>query len=158
MKPMICNEKTKPGTYDHGLKHGWNTAIYKFNEFLPTEEELIACNSNNNIDGAIVQPLLNRPYIDDTVEIHDRIHKLCKKYPGKFWGLASINPHFRHEDYKKEAERCVKGLGFVALKINPQGHAIHPATEDGLFVFECAKKLNVPVIDEETFKMMIEES
>lgn len=115
-------------------------------DWVTTEEELINCYIEYGIDGAIVQPLLNRPYIKDTIEIHNRIYNLCQKFPGKFWGMACINPHFRHEDYKIEAERCIKELGFVALKLNPQGHATHPATEDGFFVFECAKNLNVPVM------------
>lgn len=111
-----------------------------------TEKELIDGYNDNGIDGAIIQPLINRPYIEDTVEIHDRIYKLCKNNPGKFWGMACINPHFRHDDYEREAKRCMKELGFVGIKLNPQGYATHPASEDGLFVFECARKFNVPVM------------
>ena len=111
-----------------------------------TEESLIKCYEKCGISGAIVQPLLNRPYMEDTVQIHNRIWQFCIKNPGRFWGIASINPHFRHAEYKKEAERCIKDLGFVGLKLNPQGHATHPATEDGIFVFECANKLGVPVM------------
>ena len=115
-------------------------------DWTTTEQELLDCYNDHGIDGAVVQPLLNRPYIEDTVKIHDRIYKFCQDNPGRFWGLVCINPHFRHEDYKKEAERCIEELGFVGLKINPQGHGVHPASEDGFFVFECAKNLNVPVM------------
>jgi predicted TIM-barrel fold metal-dependent hydrolase len=33
--------------------------------------------------------------------------------------MASINPHFFPADYDAEAERCVKKLGFVGIKITP---------------------------------------
>jgi hypothetical protein len=110
------------------------------------EKELVDCCNSNDIDVAIVQPMINRPYIEDTIKIHDRIHRFCKTYSGRFWGMASINPHFKLDDYEKEAIRCIKDLGFVALKINPQGHAVHPSSKDGINVFECARKLHVPVM------------
>jgi uncharacterized protein len=111
-----------------------------------TEEGLLYYYNKYNIHGAIVQPFINRPYIQDTMEVHNRIHKFCKDNPGRFWGMASINPHFTPEDYEKEAERCVKDLGFVAIKITPIAHAVHPSSKDGLHVFEVARKLNVPVM------------
>ena len=115
-------------------------------DWTTNENDLIESYDKNGIDGAVIQPLINRPYVDDTVESHNRIYKFCLNNPGRFWGMACINPHFRHEDYKKEAERCVKDLNFVGLKLNPQGHAVHPASKDGFFVFECARNLGVPVM------------
>ena len=115
-------------------------------DWLTTEEELISGYEKYGVDGAIVQPSIGRPYIEDTAETHNQIYRLCQNYPGRFWGMANINPHFRHEEYQKEAERCINELGFVGIKLNPQAHGVHPATEDGLFVFECAKRLCVPVM------------
>ncbi len=111
-----------------------------------TEQDILDYFKDNGIDAGIVQPFLNRPYIEDTIEIHNRIYRFCSKKPAMLWGMACINPHFRHEDYKKEVQRCIKELGFVGIKLNPQGHATHPASEDGMFVFECAKNLKVPVM------------
>lgn len=118
---------------------------YVFDEEA-NEEDLLKAYEKYGIDRAIIQPFICRPYIEDTIEIHDRIHDLCKKYPNKFWGMASINPHFRPEEYEKEAKRCIEELGFVAIKITPIAHAVHPATKDGMHVFEVARKLNVPVM------------
>ena len=42
-------------------------------DWTTTEQELLDCYNDHGIDGAVVQPLLNRPYIEDTVKIHDRI-------------------------------------------------------------------------------------
>ncbi|HBE77959.1 MAG TPA: hypothetical protein DDW65_09305 [Firmicutes bacterium] len=110
------------------------------------EQELLEYYRQFGIAGAIVQPFINRPYLEDTREIHDRIHAFCKKAGRYFWGMASINPHFRPADYEKEAERCVRKLGYVALKITPIAHAAHPANEDCRFVYEVAGKLKVPVM------------
>lgn len=118
---------------------------YVFDEEA-TEEGLLYYYNQYKIDGAIVQPFINRPYISDTIEIHNRIHEFSKKYPGRFWGMASINPHFLPEDYEKEARRCVEDLGFVGIKITPIAHAVHPSSKDGLHVFEVARMLKVPVM------------
>jgi len=118
---------------------------YVFDE-ESTEQELIRYYDKYQVDGAIVQPFISRPYIRDTEEIHNRIFKFCNRYPGRFWGMASINPHFSPEDYEKEANRCVKELGFVGIKITPIAHAVHPASNDGMHVFEVAKALGVPVM------------
>lgn len=111
-----------------------------------TEEELLLYYDKCGVDGAIVQPGVTRPYIEDAMEAHNRIHRLCKQYPGRFWGMFTINPHLRAEEYEKEAERCVKELGFVGVKINPLAQAVHPSKKDGLHVFEVARKLNIPVM------------
>jgi uncharacterized protein len=59
------------------------------------EAELIRCFNLHGIDGGIVQPYICRPYIEDTRAIHDRIQRLTQSREKRFWGMASINPHFR---------------------------------------------------------------
>lgn len=112
-----------------------------------TEEQLIEAYKEFKVDGAIVQPYLPRIYIDAHREIHDRIYRLTRESKEiKFWGMASINPHFTPEDYYEEAKRCVKDLGFVALKITPIGHATHPSSKDARFVWEVCRELKVPIM------------
>lgn len=111
-----------------------------------TEEEMLEWHERCRISGAVIQPFVPRPYMEDTKAIHDRIAALCRTYPGRYFGMASINPHVRPEAYEKEAARCVNELGFVAIKLTPIAHAAHPATKDGLHVFEVAQALNVPVM------------
>ncbi|MDY5579264.1 amidohydrolase family protein [Porcincola intestinalis] len=120
---------------------------YVFDE-VNTEDELTKYYDEFNIDGGIIQPFLPRPYIEDHQEIHNRIAAYCKKMRPrkKFWGMASINPHFRPEDYDKEAERCIKELGFVAIKITTIGHACHPSSKDAYHVYEVCEALKVPLM------------
>ncbi len=118
---------------------------YVFDEEA-TEEGLLYYYEKFDIDGAVIQPFINRPYISDTVRSHDRIYEFCKSSSKHFWGMASINPHFSPEDYEIEAKRCVNELGFVGLKITPIAHAVHPSSKDGLHVFEIAGELKVPVM------------
>lgn len=118
---------------------------YVFDE-ESNEEDLQYYYKKYKIYGAIIQPFISRPYVKDTVDIHDRIYKFCKSSPGRFWGMASINPHFTPEDYEKEAKWCVEELGFVGIKITPIAHAVHPSSKVGIHVFEMARYLNVPVM------------
>ena len=111
-----------------------------------TEDDLITGMDTYGVDISVVQPSVPRPYIEDHREYHDRIHRLCKAYPGRFYGMASINPHFRAADYDTELKRCLFELGFVGAKLTPIGHAAHPATVDSMHVYEMCGKLDIPVM------------
>ncbi|MCL2461976.1 MAG: amidohydrolase family protein [Defluviitaleaceae bacterium] len=111
-----------------------------------TEEELLRWHEKCGVDGAVVQPFVSRPYMEDTQAAHDRIQAMCAAHPGRIFGMASINPHFRTDDYEREAERCVNTLRFVGIKITPIAHAANPASKDGRHVFEVARSLGVPVM------------
>ena len=111
-----------------------------------TEEELLDWHARCQVDGAVIQPFIPRPYLEDTRAIHDRIALFCSQHPGRYFGMASINPHFRPAEYEAEAARCVGELGFVAIKLTPIAHAAHPASADGRHVFEVATALGVAVM------------
>jgi predicted TIM-barrel fold metal-dependent hydrolase len=110
------------------------------------ERTLIDAYDAFGVDKAIIQPYICRPYPEDTRLAHDRIFALCNAYPGRFYGMASINPHFYRNDFDKEAIRCVREYGFLGLKITTIGHAVNPSSSDGMHVFEVAKDLDVPVM------------
>lgn len=110
-----------------------------------SEEDLLKGYEDTPVTGAIVQPSLPRFSLQANREIHDRIARLCASGSMKFWGLASIYPHFTKEEYREEAYRCIKELGFVGLKITPVGHAVDPESEDGMFAFSVANELQVPI-------------
>lgn len=116
-----------------------------FDESL-SEQELIDAYDLHQIDGGIVQPYLPRIYMSAHQKIHDRIFQLSKSKEKRFWGMASINPHFTPEDYDQEAQRCIRELGFVAIKITPIGHAAHPSSKDALHVWEVCRSLGVPLM------------
>ena len=108
-----------------------------------SEEEVIKTMDQYQIDTAIVQPFPGAP---NPQEIHDRIANMAKQYPGRIFGIASVNPHIAKEDYVKEITRCVKELGFVGVKLHTIGHAVLPIGEDGGLIFETASKLQVPIM------------
>jgi uncharacterized protein len=111
-----------------------------------SETELLRFYSRYGIDGAIVQPYIGRPYLEDTRMIHDRIFAFSKTAEKRIWGMASINPHFRPADYDAEAARCIRELKFVGLKMTPIAHACHPSSKDAFHVFEVCRSLNVPLM------------
>ena len=112
-----------------------------------TEKELETAYLKYDVSGAIVQPYLPRIYIEEHKKIHDRIYNLTKsKGPVKYWGMASINPHFTKTDYLFEAERCIKELDFVGLKITPIGHATHPSSKDAMVVWEICRDFDIPLM------------
>lgn len=111
-----------------------------------TERDLLKGYEDTQVEGAIVQPSLPRFSLKANQEIHDRIAELCKCKTMKFWGMASIYPHFTREEYRKEAYRCIKELGFVGMKITPIGHAVNSESEDGMFAFSVADELKVPMM------------
>lgn len=98
------------------------------------------------IDYAIIQPSIPRPYILDTQIIHNEIFELCKKHKGRFYGMASIHPHFEPKDYDAELTRCIHSLGFVGVKISPIAHSAHPALSSCMHIYEICAHLNIPVM------------
>ncbi len=108
-----------------------------------TEEEMLRRQDECGVDATIVQPY---PGAKDHIKRHNEIAALCAKHPGRFFGLASLSPHIGRDRYQKEAERCIKELKFVGLKLHTIGHAVNPLTEDGDLVFETADKLGVPAM------------
>jgi predicted TIM-barrel fold metal-dependent hydrolase len=70
-----------------------------------TEEEMIRRMDECGVDATIVQPY---PGAKDYVKRHDEIAALCAKYPGRFFGFASLSPHTGRDKYQREVERCVK--------------------------------------------------
>jgi predicted TIM-barrel fold metal-dependent hydrolase len=108
-----------------------------------TEEQIISSMERNGVDISIVQPFPGSP---DPVKTHDDIARLAEKYPGKIFGLANINPHQDEKFVYKELVRCVKELGFVAIKCHTIGHALMPPAKDADILFETAKELEVPVM------------
>ncbi len=119
---------------------------YIFDGEVQSEEQIINTFEEFGIQGGIVQPFLPRFYIEDNRKIHDRIKAFIDAYPGRFFGMASIYPHFSKEDYVTEATRCVKELGFVALKLTPIGHACDPGSRDAYTIYKTAQELGVPVM------------
>ena len=108
-----------------------------------SEQDLLGSMDQHGVDVNLVQPY---PGADPPSAVHDRIARLAKDHPGRFFGIASVNPHQDRDAYFNEVSRCVRDLGFVGVKLHTIGHALNPAGADGTTVFETASQLGIPVM------------
>ena len=109
-----------------------------------TEKALLESMDRAGIEAAIVQPFPFPPV--PAREVHDAIAELAGRYPGRIFGMASLTPHLPAEEYRREAERCVRELGFVGLKLHPLGHLAPILSRAADIVFETAALLEVPLM------------
>jgi predicted TIM-barrel fold metal-dependent hydrolase len=107
-----------------------------------TEELLLATMAENGIDVTVVMPAAG----SDPVSTHNAIADLAARHPGRVVGMASMTPLIGREAYEREAERCIRELGFKAIKLHPQAHAVSPVLPVSDVVFESAARLDVPVM------------
>jgi predicted TIM-barrel fold metal-dependent hydrolase len=107
-----------------------------------TEELLLGTMEANGIDAGVVMPAAGA----DPGPTHDAIADLCARHPGRLFGMVSMTPLIGRAAYEQEAERCIAELGFKAIKLHPQAHAVSPVFEVSDVVFETATRLGVPVM------------
>ena len=109
-----------------------------------TEAQLLGTHEKWGVDVSIVLPL---PHAAPSPEaLHERIHHLCEDHSGKFFGVVELSPMLEDEPYWKEAERCFKQFGFVAVKLHTYLQPVHPQWKFADKVFEVAKHFQVPVM------------
>jgi len=107
-----------------------------------TEELLLHTMEANDIDVSMVMPAAgSNPH-----STHDAIADLCVRQPGRIFGMVSMTPLIGRAAYEREAERCIRELGFKAIKLHPLAHAVSPVFEVSDVVFEMAESLGVPVM------------
>lgn len=105
-------------------------------------EALIRTMDEGEVHGALLQPF---PGCENPEKTHDKIAEIAKEHRNRFYGVASINPHFGAR-CEKELERCIRELGFVAVKMHTIGHAVLPTSKDAIRLCEIADELKVPVM------------
>lgn len=109
-----------------------------------SEEALLATLAQHHIATAMVMPQPHQGL--DVRAIHDRIARFMAARPGMIYGMVNLSPRLDEGAYRAEAERCVRGFGFRAIKLDPSVSALpinHPRCE---IVFATARELGVPVI------------
>jgi predicted TIM-barrel fold metal-dependent hydrolase len=114
-----------------------------FSGVLTTEHDLLEAMTGHGVDVALVMP---QPTLDDIRAVHDHIAGAVERHRGRLFGMASINPWWAEADYRAEAHRCIRELGFVALKLHPLGHNIASNHPEAGKAFRTAAELGVPVI------------
>ncbi|ANY66301.1 hypothetical protein BBD42_07335 [Paenibacillus sp. BIHB 4019] len=115
----------------------------KFSGVTTTETELLESMERNGVAASLVMP---QPTLANIQDIHAQIADLASRHPGKFYGIASLDPWMEEEPYVLQLEQCVKEWGFVAAKLHPMGHNISPLSDRCTKIYETAKRLNIPVI------------
>ena len=77
---------------------------------------------------------------------NERVAELQDKYPGRFVGLAGIDPTNTVHDAVKETDRCIRSLGLKGIFLEP-GRALGTGPDDArLFpIYEKCLELGVPV-------------
>lgn len=108
-----------------------------------SDSELLSAMDANGVSAAIVRPFPGAP---NPAEVHDRISSLASNHDGRFFGVASVNPHINYDVYRREIERCVHQLGFVGVELHTAGHAINPLGQDARRVFDIARELGIAVV------------
>lgn len=109
-----------------------------------TEEQLLKNMEDNHIDGMVVLPLAEPT--PDNFEGHNRIYRFAQQHPGKIWGVCDMHPRHPEEVYCNEVRRCVKELGFVALKLHPLLHGVNPMSGVADKAYRIADELNIPLM------------
>lgn len=117
--------------------------VSKLSGFTITESYLLQEMDTHSVDISLVMP---HAVTDDPVAAHNAIANMCQRYPDRFRGIVNLSPLWDEADYSSEVLRCVRELGFVALKLNPMQHLTSPLMENADKVFDSAADLGVPVI------------
>lgn len=109
-----------------------------------TEEQLLRTMADNGIGAAMVMPQPHQGM--EVAAIHDRIARFAGANPGVIHGMVNLSPRVTEGEYRSEVERCVRGHGFRAIKLDPSVAALpinHARCE---IVFALAREFGMPVI------------
>jgi uncharacterized protein len=111
--------------------------------FAVAESQLIETMDQNGVSLSLVLP---HPVMDNPFQAHDDIAATVARHPARLRGVASLSPIMPAAAYRREMERCVRDLGFVAIKFHPIHHQVPPTAKKADLVFQTAHDLGVPVI------------
>ena len=108
-----------------------------------TEAEVLAAMEANGVAATLVMP---QSLQADEPAAHDRIAAFAAVHPGRIFGMASISPLLEEAAYYAEARRCVRDLGFKAIKLHPASYNTAPTQPRAEKCFRAAADLGVPLI------------
>ena len=107
-------------------------------------EDLLRTMEQNGVEKALVQPQAGAP---DIIRNHEEVAELCRKHPGRIYGMASFNPVMDNEhDYAERVRWAIEDLGFKGVKLHTNGHGISPLNPYSQWVFEAGMRFSVPVM------------
>lgn len=110
------------------------------------EEEIIRTMNNNGVDATILQYMFGHIEMDEIREGHDRIYALAQKQKNRIYGMITMTPYLRENQFYDEARRCVQQLGFVGMKMHPMAMAVSPVSKAGEFMWKVCDDLGIPIM------------
>ncbi|MFC2136880.1 amidohydrolase family protein [Bacteroidota bacterium] len=72
------------------------------------------------------------------------VYSICKKYPDRFIGFASVNPHKKNA--VETLEKAIINYQFNGIKFHPPLQNFYPNDQKIYPIYELAIKLNVPIV------------
>jgi predicted TIM-barrel fold metal-dependent hydrolase len=113
-------------------------------EWSESVADILKAMDEHGVDITILQPLGGA---SDPRRVHDQIAELSVRYPGRIFGICSVNPRlFGPEGTYREIERCVRQLGFVGIKHHSLAFALDPMSATADPIWQAACDLGVPVM------------
>jgi uncharacterized protein len=108
-----------------------------------SEADVLNAMAANGVAATLVMPQSLQP---DERAAHDRVYAFAQANPGRIYGMASISPLWDDDAYYAEARRCVREMGFKALKLHPGSYNTSPLLPRAVKCFRAAAELGVPLI------------
>jgi predicted TIM-barrel fold metal-dependent hydrolase len=108
-----------------------------------SEAQVLAAMDAAGVAATLVMPQALQA---DERAAHDRVARFAAAHPGRIFGMASISPLWSDDEYYAEARRCVRDLGFVAIKLHPAAYNTSPTVERAEKCFRAAAELGVPLL------------
>ena len=75
---------------------------------------------------------------------NEYVHALCRQFPDRFLGFASVNP--KAADAPAILEKAVRQMGMLGLKLHPPLQDFYPDDEAVFPVYQKAMELDIPVV------------
>lgn len=107
-----------------------------------TAEQMLRVMDAEGIDKALLIPY---PVVEDYRAAHEEIAAAARGWPKRFVGAACVPPFLPLREFQEEVARCA-GLGFRALKLQPQYQGLNPVSRRSDFFFEAAAVNGLAVI------------
>lgn len=76
---------------------------------------------------------------------YERVHRICKKYPDRFSGIAGVDP-FRGMQGLRDLEHAVRELGFVGAHLYPHWFGLPPDHAKYYPYYAKCVELDVPIM------------
>ena len=121
-----------------------HVGVERLYNIVMKSDDLLRTMDQNGIDKALVQPQAGAP---DIMQNHEEIAELCRKHPGRIYGMASFNPVTDDEDeYFERIRWTIEDLGFKGIKLHTNGHGVSPLNPYSQRAFEAGMRFSVPVM------------